>query len=103
MRSGKLDALITLQVATNTTRPDGAVISEWSDFAKVRAEIIESGTERFFRAYGATDEDLTVFRIRYVAGLLMAHSILFNEKRFRIEHLTEIRRKRGWEIRAVSI
>lgn len=103
MRAGKLDSLIVIQSATTVTDGYGGMISTWSDFCKARAEIIESGTEQFFRAYGAIDEDVTVFRIRYVEGLKPTHRIIFNEKTYRIQHLAEIHRKRGWEIKAVSI
>lgn len=102
MRAGKLDASITIQSATYTTEPSGSQTVVWSDFAILRAEIVQSGTEQFFRAYGAVEEAQTIFRTRYVAGVETTHRILFGEATYRITKINEIRRKRGFEITAVT-
>lgn len=103
MRSGKLDASITLQSVSVTVGDDGAPIETWTDVATGRAEIIESGTERFFRSYGAVDQAQTIFRIRHVDGVDTAHRIVFAGKNYTIRKVNEIRRKRGYEITAVAI
>lgn len=103
MKAGKLDTLITIQTSTDTVRNDGVVISVWTDLAKVRAEIVESGTEQFYRVYGSVDEATTLFRIRYFDGLTTSHRIVMDGVNFDIREITEIRRKRGHEVKGVAI
>jgi SPP1 family predicted phage head-tail adaptor len=102
MRSGKLDARITVQKSQRVTQPGGNATITWSDFAKARAEVIQSGTEQFFRAYGVVDITQTVFRTRYIAGLLTTHRIVFQGTNYTIKKINEVRRKRGFEITAVK-
>lgn len=102
MRSGKLDAKIVVHYVTYVTQPGGNRVPTWHEFAKARAEVIQSGTEQFFRAYGAVDVAQTIFRIRYIAGLLTTHRIVFGGANYRITKINEIRRKRGFEITAVK-
>lgn len=102
MRGGKLDSTIVLQRSTHTVDPAGTPTFEWTDIATVRAEIVQSGTEEFLRAYGASDENLTLFRMRYVDGITNADRILFGGAVFNLRKVTEIRRRRGLEILAIS-
>ncbi len=102
MRAGKLDGKITIQYSTSVTQPGGNRITTWHDFANARAEVIQSGTEQFFRAYGAVDVAQTIFRTRHITGLLTTHRVVFNGTNYRITKINEIRRKRGFEITTVT-
>ncbi|MEW9522371.1 phage head closure protein [Agrobacterium radiobacter] len=103
MRSGKLDSKIKLQTSTHIVREDGVPIMTWTDFATVRAEILQSGTEQFYRAYGSVEEGQTIFRIRHLSGLNTSMRIIFEDRNYDIRKINEIRRKRGYEITAVAI
>lgn len=102
MRAGKLDSTITLQRSTNTVEPDGAPVFTWTDIATMRAEIVTSNTEEFIRAYGASDESRTLFRLRYLDGITPADRIVLDGRIYEITSATEIRRRRGLEIMAVA-
>lgn len=103
MRSGRLDTKIKLQTYSNTVREDGVPIVTWTDLATVRAEVIQSGTEQFFRAYGAVEEAQTIFRIRHFPDVNTSMQIVFEGRNYDIRKINEIRRKRGYEITAVAI
>ncbi|MDP9571474.1 UNVERIFIED_ORG: SPP1 family predicted phage head-tail adaptor [Agrobacterium larrymoorei] len=102
MRAGKLDAKITVQYSTSVVQPGGNRITTWHDFIDARAEVIQSGTEQFFRAYGAVDVAQTIFRVRHISGLLATHRIVYGGVNYRITKINEIRRKRGFEITTVT-
>lgn len=104
MRAGKLDRSITFQSYTSGVdelgNPAGMV---WSDIATVRAEIVQASTEEFIRAYGASDETLVIFRIRWLAGIKNADRIVYAGQNHNIKEIKEIGRRRGLEIRTVAL
>lgn len=104
MRAGKLDRIITIQRYTSGVdelgNPAGMV---WSDLATVRAEIVQASTEEFIRGWGASDEALTIFRIRWMDGITNADRIVYAGRNHNIKEITEIGRRRGLEIRTVGL
>lgn len=102
MRSGGLDRTITIQRSEETVDPAGTPVSVWSDIAILRAEIIEASTEEFIRASGVSDEAVTIFRVRYLDGVTNADRVQFDGRLHNIRQVTEIRRRKGLELRTIA-
>lgn len=102
MRAGKLDRQIVIQRFTNTVDDYGAPVETWTTLATVRAQIIQQSTEEFIRGYGATDDAIVIFRIRWIAGLTTADRVQFDSKNYNIRELKPIGRAEGLDIRAVA-
>ncbi|KPA99972.1 phage head closure protein [Ahrensia marina] len=103
MRAGKLDKEITLQRSSNTVDDAGSPTITWTPYDEVRAEIVQQSTQEFIENQGATEETIVIFRIRFVEGVLNRDSVLYNGKIHNIREVTEIGRKRGLEIRTVTV
>lgn len=103
MRSGRLDREITLQHGEYMTDSYGGAVYTWTDIATVRAEIVEATTEEFIRAYGSSDEAIRVFRIRFRSDVTTGNRVLFEGTVHDIKAVTEIQRRRGLELRTVSV
>jgi SPP1 family predicted phage head-tail adaptor len=103
MRAGRLDRSITIQRSTYEVDPAGSPIYTWQDVATVRAEIVQANTEEFIRSYGASDETLVIFRLRYLDGITNADRVIFGGERHDIKDVKEIRRRRGLELRTVWV
>lgn len=103
MRAGKLDRVIVIQRATYETDGAGGLVLTWSDIATLRAQLVQASTEEFIRAYGASAEALTIFRTRWLAGVLTSDRVLYNGLAHNIKELKEIGRAEGLEIRTVSL
>jgi SPP1 family predicted phage head-tail adaptor len=102
MRAGNLDRRIGIDRAAVVKDPHGVERSSWSRMANVRAQVVQSSTEEFMRAPGASTETAIVFRIRYLAGLTTADRIAFDGQFFNVVEIKEIGRRHGLEIRAVA-
>lgn len=103
MQAGKLDKKITIQRSTYEVDENGTPIFAWTTIATLRAQIIQSGTEEFIRAYGASDETVTIFRTRFVAGVTLEDRIVYAGKELNIKEVSEIQRKRGLELRTLAL
>lgn len=104
MRAGKLDRSITIQSCTRTgTTPAGAPIMSWTDFATVRAQIIEASTEEYQRAYGEGGNTAIIFRLRWLAGITVEHRVAYDGKSLNIRETKEIGRRRGLELRCEEV
>lgn len=103
MRAGKLDRTITLQSFTNTVDEYGTPVETWTDKATLRAQVVQSSTEEFIRAYGASDETVIIFRTRFLAGVTNADRIVYEGENFNIKETKEIGRRKGLELRAVRL
>lgn len=65
MRAGDLKHRITIERATESVSPGGAVTKTWSTFAQLWAEIIPRGTSRQYTAlYQEFSESTLMFRVR---------------------------------------
>lgn len=100
MRSGKLDHTITIQRSTTASNEYRTPVPSWADVATLRAQVIESSTEEFLTAAGATDKTLCVFRVRYLAGITNADRVMHAGKAFNIREVKEIGRRKGLDLRA---
>lgn len=104
MRAGKLDRLIAIQVETRTgTTPAGAPIMSWTDFATVRAQIIEASTEEYLRAYGEGGNTAIIFRLRWLNGVTVEHRVVYEGKHLNIRETKEIGRRKGLELRCEEV
>lgn len=103
MRAGKLDRSIAIQRETSTVNDYGTPVKVWAEIATVRAEIVQASTEEFIRGWGASDEALTIFRIRWMDGITNADRIVYAGRNHNIKEITEIGRRRGLEIRTVGL
>lgn len=102
MRSGKLDRLIRIERADFEDDGMGNQKPIWAKLADMRAEIVQASTQEYMRAYGASDENVIVFRTRFLDGVTNADRILYAGAPFDIKETKEIGRKQGLEIRCVS-
>lgn len=103
MRAGRLDTTITIKRDTLTGTDDfGVPIYTTTTVATPRAQVIQTSTEEFIRGFGASDETVTVFRTRWIAGITNADKIEHGGKVFNIKELKPIGRNRGLELRAVA-
>jgi head-tail adaptor len=103
MRAGKLDATIAIQRVGSVIDDAGTPQESVFTIATLRAQVIRSSVEEFIRGYGASDETVTVFRIRYIEGVQNADKVLHGGKIHNIKEVKEIGRRRGLEIRTVSL
>lgn len=104
MRAGKLDRTIIIQASTRTgTTPAGAPIMSWTDFATVRAQIIEASTEEYQRAYGEGGNTAIIFRIRWLDGITVEHRVVYDGKNLNVRETKEIGRRVGLELRCEEV
>lgn len=103
MRAGRLDRSVTLQRSTNSVDAAGTPVFTWTDIATVRAEIVQASTEEFIRAQGASDETITIFRIRYLDGITNADRVLYGAALHNIKEVKEIGRRKGLELRCLKV
>lgn len=103
MPAGKLDRIITLERKTETVADTGSVVSAWTTFATVRAEIINQTASEFLTGYGEAEAGTVVFRIRFLSGITTADRITHAGQQYNIKEVIEIGRRRWLELRAVSV
>lgn len=103
MRAGRLDRIITIQRYTASVNENGTPSFAWTNLTAMRAQIVQTNTEEFIRAFGASDETLIIFRTRFHDGLTNADRIMFDGEAFSIKDMKEIGRRRGLEIRCVRV
>lgn len=103
MRAGKLDQQIAIQRFTNTVDDYGTPVETWTTLATVRAQIIQQSTEEFIRNFGASDETVTVFRVRWIDEITTADRVLFDGDSHNIKETKQIGRRAGLELRCQRI
>lgn len=102
MRAGRLDRSLTIQRGSHTVDEYGTPVFTWTDVATVRAQIMQSSTEEFIRGWGASDETVIIFRIRWLDGVQLADRISHEGQIFNLKEIKEIGRRRGLELRCVA-
>lgn len=102
MRAGKLDRSVTIQSNTYVVDDYGNPAYTWADLATVRAQIVQANTEEFIRAYGAADETVIIFRIRWLDGVKLADRIVYEGVNHNLKEIKEIGRRNGLELRCVA-
>lgn len=102
MKAGKLTHIIAIEAATTSVNDAGTPTSEWTTKATLRAELVEQSTEEFLGDGGATDEELAVFRTRYIEGVTNADRVVFEGRPYNIRQLTPLGRRVGLELRCMA-
>lgn len=104
MRSGKLDRVIRIDTYSAGI-PDvyGTVHPGYVTLATMRAQIIQSSTEEFQRAYGASGETAIIFRTHYVDGVSTNDRVIYEGENFNIKEVKEIGRRGGLELRCIAL
>lgn len=100
MRAGNLDREITIQRSATTLNDAGTPQVTWIALVTLRAQVVQSSTEEFIRAHGASSEAIVIFRTRYHDGLLLADRVSYQGQLFDLKEIKEIGRRRGLELRA---
>lgn len=103
MRAGKLDKTITLQSFSSTVDQYGTPVEAWTNFATVRAQLIEGATDEFLAGYGETEAVTAVFRIRWLDGVTTDHRVQYAGRNLNVRQITEVGRRRGLELRCEEI
>ncbi|WP_194273770.1 MULTISPECIES: phage head closure protein [Rhizobium] len=103
MRSGKLDNTIVLWSATYVDDGYGNLVPQETEFATLRAQIIEESTDEFMRNYGASTERLKIFRTRFIDGVYVSMTVIHNGVTYNLKQIKEIGRRRGLELRCVAV
>jgi SPP1 family predicted phage head-tail adaptor len=103
MRAGNLDRVIIIQRATTVISSTGVPVETWATLATLRAQLIETTTDEFVRAYGASTERLVMFRTLYIDGVTASDRISYETQAFTIKQIKEIGRRKALEFRAERI
>jgi head-tail adaptor len=101
MKSGKLREAIAIQRATTSINDAGTPADTWSIIARLRAEKVEQSTAEAIRAFGASDEELVIFRARFFEGVTTADRVLWNGQTFNIKQIAPLGQRAGLELRCV--
>lgn len=104
MRAGKLDRTINLERGTHVVDDFGTPVYSWTPLAApMRAQVVEASTSEFIRNFGASSENVTVFRTRWIDGVTLADRVVAGGVTFDIKDIKEIGRRRGLELRCVAL
>jgi SPP1 family predicted phage head-tail adaptor len=104
MRAGKLDRIIRIDRYDAGAVDDyGTPAPAFTPLATLRAQVVQSSTEEFIRAYGASDETVIIFRTRWLADVTNADRISYEGGYFNLKEVKEIGRRKGLELRAVKV
>ena len=102
MRAGRLDTTLTIERFTYEPGEYGEPIYTWTTLATPRAQVVDTSTEEFIRAYGASSETVAVFRVRFIDGLTLADRVIANGIIHDLKDIKPIGRRRGLELRCVA-
>lgn len=103
MRAGKLDRTIAIERSTHVVDDYGNPQYTWTVLATMRAQVVEASTTEYIRNYGASSENVTVFRTRWLDGVTLADRVVADGVNFDIKDIKEIGRRRGLELRCVAL
>jgi len=102
MRAGKLTHTITIQRFASTVDEYGTVVEDWTTFATVKAELIQSSTTEFLRSFGTSEEPAIIFRIRYREDITLADRVMHGGNVFDLKEIRELGRRAGLELRCAG-
>jgi SPP1 family predicted phage head-tail adaptor len=104
MRAGLMDRVITIKAPTVTVDANGTPQTTWSTFWHGYAQLIQRSTNEFLlKALGEDTEILAVFRIRWVDGVALNMTVVYNGVTSRIVDIKEIGRREALELRCIAI
>ena len=100
LAAGRLDRRVIIQNLILTPNAYGEPIESWATFATVWAEVRDLRGREFFSAQQVNAEVETIFRIRWLAGVLATMRISYDSKAYDILGIAEIGRHDGLELMA---
>lgn len=104
MRAGKLMESIVIERGQAVVNDAGTPTFTWQQVASLRAEKVEQSTTEFIRNFGASDEEIVVFRIHPFEGRLTnADRITWRGAAFNIKQMSPFGRLGGLELRCVRL
>ena len=99
---GRMDRLIRIQSLIVSQNGYGEEIESWVTVAQVWAQVADMrGSERFLSEQRQEDR-VIIFKIRYLSSLTAKHRVIYEGRAYNILGLSEVGRRRGWEITAVG-
>lgn len=101
MRAGRLTELIRIERSSESLNDYGTPTMTWQRVAEVRAEAVQQSTTEYIRNFGATDEELVIFRARFVDGVTNSDRVIWKGEAFNIKQVAPIGRREGLELRCV--
>lgn len=103
MDIGELRHRITFQKQTLQINENGFEEEVWKDYKTVWASVSNLSGREYFKAAAIQKENTVKIRIRYMDSLDTSMQILFNEKRYNITSIDNIKyEKRYIEIKALE-
>lgn len=103
MRAGALDRIITVERSSEELNDLRQVVEAWAPLASLRAQLVQTSTAEFIKAFGASTEAVVVFRTRFLAGVTLADRVSYEGRAFNIVEVKEIGRRDGLELRCTRI
>lgn len=103
MRAGKLDQTITLRTVSFTDDGFGGQVPTETDFATLRAQIVDMSTDEYMRAWGAATEELRIFRTRFLDDVTIEMKVVHSGVTYNMKQIKPIGRRRGLELRCAAI
>ena len=103
MKAGRLTEQIRIERFTNTVNEAGTPITTWLRLCELRAEKVEQSTREYIRNFGASDEEVVIFRARFFDGISNADRVIWRGAAFNIRQVAPIGRRQGVELRCVRI
>lgn len=95
MQAGKLDRVIEIQRPTTTLDMSGTPTRSWTKVATMRAQLLAFSTDDREGQRGSTTDTVITFRTRWLDGVTLENSILYQSDRFKIVGIKEIGRRVG--------
>jgi len=90
LSAGRLRNRITFQKFTDVQSDSGQTTRTWSKWKDWWAELVGQGGRELLQAQQVKGESVTLFRIRYCAGLSSSlHRVLFDGRIFDINNVTD--------------
>lgn len=100
MKAGALDREITIEVATETVNAAGEVAQAWATFAECWAAVKPMTASERYKSDARHSARVSVFSVRYVAGVLPTMRIVYEGLNWRILGIAEVNRNEGLDITA---
>lgn len=103
MKAGRLTEEVRIERSTSTINEYGTPTSTWAKLAVLRAETVEQTTTEYIRNFGASDEEVVIFRTRFFDGITNADRLVWKGDAFNIQSVATIGRRTGVELRCVRL
>ena len=103
MKAGRLTEEIRIERSTSTINEYGTPTTTWAKLAILRAEKVEQTTTEYIRNFGASDEEVVIFRTRFFDGITNADRLVWKGNAFNIQSVATVGRRTGVELRCVRL